>query len=105
MALQKTKTINGFDAEYWRIVSMIYTQSNETDDDFVECKLLLYKDQATRNSDPTAFIYSETHLLDITNDNSALDGQGATYLLDKNTCQCYKIVKQEVPFFADAVDV
>ncbi len=59
MALQKTKTVKGYDANYWRIVQ-INTNFDRLD---VNTTVALYKDEATRYADSGAVIDQKSFLL------------------------------------------
>lgn len=107
MALQKTKQIKGYDANYWRIIQL---NSNFERSDAV-ITLALYKDRETRITDPGAIL--ETITFDLSEDfaNDVYDGE-----VDKvrsiKLKEAYKVLKiksqeedSEMAFFADAVEV
>jgi len=110
MALQKTKTIKGFEANYWRFLE-IHTNMNRND---AVCVFGLYKDQATREADPDAIL--ETVQFDL--DGELLNAQGGTDTVRNiNISKAYASLKtralaeaekeevdQSLAFFSDAVD-
>jgi hypothetical protein len=114
MALKKTKQIKGYQAEYWRIIQI---NSNFDSKDSI-VTLALYKNKATRDTDPNAIL--ETYQYNLGSDFSEdiYDGE-ADKVKNIKLKEAYKIfhvkaqaetLKTELKdeslvFFADAEDI
>ena len=112
MALQKTKSKNGYDASYWRILQV---NSNMDRNDCV-VTLGLYKDQTTREADANSIMESVQFDLGSYVLNDAVTDDD-TYKNIKLK-ECYKILKslavaedlkeeknESLSFFSNAEDV
>jgi len=105
MGLQKTKTINGFDYSYWKIIQMRPNYIKET----TRIDLALYKDKDTRDADPTNHVevqcFTKSSLIE-----SRADGYDA--IKESHPAQYSDVLQgiaeeegDELNWFNDATDV
>lgn len=112
MALQKTKIIKGFEASYWRIVQ--FSANFDRNDAVVT--LSLYKDKATRDTDPNSVL--ESYQIDLGDELHGSIPTGSDTIKNLKLKEAYTVFKakaqaeaektedknEALAWFADATD-